>query len=78
MSMTAVLSEVELNQVLDTETYTALPDAGDTVEGVFINLNKNLPAVPAVCGDTLRLRVTLSGVDGGAIDELGPGEPTVP
>ncbi len=78
MVLTSVLSEVELNQVLDQQTYTAPPDGGTTVSGMFITLNKALPAVPAQCGDTLRLRVTLAGGDGGMIDELGPGMVAVP
>ena len=78
MGMTAVLSEVELNQTLDSESYTEPPDGGPTVGGVFISINKALPAIPSRCGDLLRLRVTLTGVDGGYLDELGPGEPTIP
>ncbi len=79
MTLTAVLSEVQLNQVLDTETFTSVqPDGGDLQEGVFLTVSKTLPAVAATCGDTLRLRVSLGGVDGGALDELSPGNPTIP
>ncbi len=78
MVLHSELSVVELGQVLDTQTYTAPPDAGDVVSGMFITLNKAFPAIPAQCGQTLRLRVSLSGTDGGNIDELGPGDMTIP
>jgi hypothetical protein len=78
MALTAVLSEVERDQVLDTESYTAPPDAGMTAQGIFISLDKALPAVPAQCGDTLRLRVSMTGIDGGFLDEITPTPFTVP
>ena len=57
--------------VFDTEY--AVMDGGTPTYNQFMNVSKVLPLVDAGCGDTLRLRISMSaGPDSGYIDEIQP------